>query len=750
MAPLTKIQVDITTGNQDPDSNTRIFLGFDPRNVQANATRFGGREFRLRKGNDANPFRGGPEQLIFGIGNNVKNPELNDPQTPYPLESDDIAGVYIRVSPLSKESWSINSAIVQLFEGSPPTPVAGRRYDLPQGASIILQEDGAEKVYLRRPDPPQLEGIEVTQANQTLDNAVPLIAGKATVARVYLSCYQAPGMTVRGILRAQRLGTLPVAVTSVADTFLDATNAGNPNAMRRDMNLSLNFVLPAALLAEGPLSLSLDSLIDTATGTLLQVAFNSPSTVHFGASHPLRIRVLTVRYNQQVNPPPAPPSTFVATASDLQNLRSWLGRAYPVADVVWSSGTIDANMQGPNFTSGDINAQLAAIRAQDVAAGVDKRTHYYGMVADGGFFMRGSAAGIPGTPDPSVVASGPTGPNSWGWDLDGSYGDWYGGHELGHTFGRFHPGSGCGESSDDPNYPYTQGQLANNDAGCVGFDVGDAALGIAIAAYPGTAWHDVMTYCNNQWLSDYTYNSIGTRLAAEDALPAGPVLAHLPVEEGVASGRPDERVPEIPAVEAKGAGRMLIHVVATVNLTRRQGKIEYVNPLSAGDASGLKPGSQVQIRVLSADETLLREYPVEVKLNSELGPEDDKEGLIDAALAVDPAARVVQLAIAGGIADTFRAAAQAPSGGVSSRVKVEKAAVHLSWQPGPTVEAKHTYTIQASTDGGQTWYTLGVGLTEPSIRIHKGQFEAGREVRLRVLATDGFTQLVVASEKFTA
>ena len=200
MAPVTKIQVDITTGNQDPDSNIRIFLGFDPRNVQANPTRFSGREFRLRKGNDANPFRGGPEQLIFGIGNNVKNPGLNDPQTPYPLESDDIAGVYIRVSPLSKESWSINSAIVQLFEGSPPTPIAGRRYDLPQGASIILQEDGAEKVYLRRPDSP-LEGIEVTQAIQTLDNAIPLVAGKATVARVYLSCYQAPGMTVRGILR---------------------------------------------------------------------------------------------------------------------------------------------------------------------------------------------------------------------------------------------------------------------------------------------------------------------------------------------------------------------------------------------------------------------------------------------------------------------------------------------------------------------------------------------------------------------
>jgi hypothetical protein len=96
-----------------------------PRNNVTDPTRCGGREFRLRKGNDANPFRGGPEQLIFGIGNNVRNPELNDPQTPYPLESDDVAGAYIRVSPESKESWMVNSVTVQLFQGTTTAPIIG-------------------------------------------------------------------------------------------------------------------------------------------------------------------------------------------------------------------------------------------------------------------------------------------------------------------------------------------------------------------------------------------------------------------------------------------------------------------------------------------------------------------------------------------------------------------------------------------------------------------------------------------------
>ena len=41
---------------------------------------------------------------------------------------------------------------------------------------------------------------------------------------------------------------------------------------------------------------------------------------------------------------------------------------------------------------------------------VDARTHYYGMVAESGFFMRGLASDIPQTPQPGTVASGPTGP----------------------------------------------------------------------------------------------------------------------------------------------------------------------------------------------------------------------------------------------------------------------------------------------------------------------------------------------------
>ena len=63
-----------------------------------------------------------------------------------------------------------------------------------------------------------------------------------------------------------------------------------------------------------------------------------------------------------------------------------------------------------------------------------------------------AASRDPAIPGPSRPAR--PGPGRFGWDTDGSYGDWYSGHELGHTFGRFHAefcGAGGGAA-----YPFTE------------------------------------------------------------------------------------------------------------------------------------------------------------------------------------------------------------------------------------------------------------------------------------------------------
>jgi len=263
----------------------------------------------------------------------------------------------------------------------------------------------------------QVDGIEVTQSIQDLSESVPLIARKRSFVRVYLGVSAAP-MTVHGVLRVSHHAHGPwTRLASIGAASLDPGRSGSSLAQlqsRRDeIGYSLNFRLPSRFARAGDLWVGLGHVRDSGTGQVVHIT-NPPGTktVTFIESPPLLLYVINLQYTTG-----SPPATYAATANDLAHLESWLRRAYPVPRVTFSSVTVPATAAWP-FDSGQANAQVAAIRALDMAGGGDPRTHYYGMVSDGGGFMRGSAAGIPGTPDTSVVASGPTGPSSWGWDND--------------------------------------------------------------------------------------------------------------------------------------------------------------------------------------------------------------------------------------------------------------------------------------------------------------------------------------------
>ncbi|MET7645870.1 hypothetical protein ABZS83_20005 [Streptomyces sp. NPDC005426] len=624
------------------------------------------------------------------------------------------------------------------------------------------------------------EATEVTQSVQDLQHRVALITGKVTVIRVYIRGTSGPATGVRGTVTLVRSTTDPgVKVTSVNTIALDPDATQDLAARRADANLSLNFLVPPSLTAEGPLSVSSVTLSDALTGAALPLAATGTGpTVLFRTSPPLRIRVFGLRYTLG-----SPPVTFSPEDRDFTALVSWLKRAYPVAEVINSHTVIDA-AAAPPFKCEDTNAQLAAIRALDISAGGDRRTHYLGQVADGGFFLRGCSSGLPASPDPSTVASSPCGSASFGWDFDGTYGDWYGSHELGHTFGRRHPGF-CGESADDrQNYPFQDGQLADGPDTFVGFDVGDPALNLPMKARPGMQWHDVMTYCDRQWVSSYTYEGIRRRLVAEDSLVAGapppegtpaaaaPTPAPLTVfpvagPPEPAGGRPDERFPNLSvtrvapeaeerAFRAAGAapeGEQLVSVVGMVNLTQREGGIRFVNPVTPlaaqpaqlvgaapdGETAGPDGGTPVVLRILQADGTAPREIPVAVKPASELGPNDDRTGLVDTVVPVGPSPEAIELVVGGQVVDTFRPGSAPPALRAARHASAGDRAfgLALDFDNGP--EAGQTFAAQVSTDGGSTWQTIGVGLKEPLIQVDRSQFRPGQQVQLRIITTNGFT-----------
>ena len=589
--------------------------------------------------------------------------------------------------------------------------------------------------------PLQLDAIEVTQGLQDLAQSIPLFAGKRAVVRVYLSHYSSPGITVRGEISVrQGPSDAPFVIPSNNTVVLDPADAGDIPAKRNDVTRSLNFVLPHA--SEGPLGITLTSVTNAVTDDAVSVGSERRPAIWFHATAPMRVRVLGIRYTQDG-------VAHVPTPIDYALLLSWLARAYPTGQVISTTAVVDGST-APPFVCDDVNAQIAAIRALDMAAGGDERTHYYGLVSDTGFFMRGCTAGIPSSPSPSTVASGPTGPATWGWDGDGSYGDWYGGHELGHTYGRRHPGF-CGETQSDlDNYPFANGQLANSDASFAGFDVGDPVNGLPMVALRGTQWRDVMTYCDFQWLSPYTYLGIRRRLADEHNLGAD--------GEGGAGGfggRPDQRFPHTSRRDSRASqrvepaaamGDVVVSVVARVNLTKRTGEILYVNPLERLIASSRERPGPALLRVKGVGDKVLQETPVPVKLNSELRSGADQVGIVDAVLRVDASTRVIELVLEGNVVDSYGVGGNLPSVRALRVVQGAAREIAVVTDAEPPVERGQTYSVQVSTDGGQSWQAVATGLKRPALDLDRSQFRAGQEVHVRVVATNGLQRSVVMSD----
>jgi hypothetical protein len=384
----------------------------------------------------------------------------------------------------------------------------------------------------------QILGMEIAQTVQNLANEVPLIRGKATVVRVYVN---PRGLTrklqLQGEITAAPSPGAPVKYVASQNT-ITATNAAYPDlpSQRRSLALSLNFLLPADALGWSAVSIVVNRI--WAQGIDLPVSAANPVTLPIEPAPPLRVKAIGLRYTW--NKSDGTSTDVTPEAYHFDFLRSYLSRAYPVAAVEWSQLVVQAHplftppFSGPAQPNGNdplwssklnlVHNQLSALRAKDMDSGTDPRTHYYGLVSDAsaGLFFRGAAKDVPDAADPTVVAAGPVGdPQQYplfSWDKDRSFGDWYGAHELAHTFGRPHPGF-CGQDASDPDFPYPDGRIGDSAHGdMMGLDVGDPQLNLPMRVLSNEQCHDVMTYCDNVWVSAHSYQAVLKRLREEDAL----------------------------------------------------------------------------------------------------------------------------------------------------------------------------------------------------------------------------------------
>jgi hypothetical protein len=604
------------------------------------------------------------------------------------------------------------------------------------GDSEITAALAQERTVCAHPPPPPvdhviLQGMEVTQTIQDMNNSVSLFAGKATWVRVYFDKINGT-RAITANLVATRSGGPTTTVSPSASVTVDASES--LKTRRQNFSKSLNFLLPASVTNGGTVSFALTSPVNAGPGnpSIICGSCSNPTQVQFLKQPALIVRAIGISYRFGL---PALRQSAAPTATDFALLRSWLGRAYPVGSVTYSQTTVASTNTFP-FTCTQANAQLASIRANDISSGTDSHTHYLGLVSNKGGFMRGCSSGIPASADPSTVASAPTGPTSGAnepvnvtGDSDGSFGDWYGGHELAHTFGRAHPGFCNNNTKDDTSFPYPNGQIGTDvDVGYAGLDIGDSANSIPRTVLWPSSTFDIMTYCNQpQWLSAYTYEAVRQRLLDEN--PGFVTLARLQL----VNNRSDI---------LSGA---MVHVAATVNLTSGTGKIALVSPVQRA-ATQLGVTNRAALVVRDSEGRQLTITPVALREATDIPPGEDQTALVDAAVPFSPAMAQIDLMLDGKVLDQFRGTVTAPSQPRSARSEVAaEGGRNLIWEPSYSAAGTRiTYTVQISNDGN-SWSTIAVGLTEPTLTLTPEQAQARMA---RIVASSGFSSATPIVIKF--
>jgi hypothetical protein len=325
--------------------------------------------------------------------------------------------------------------------------------------------------------------IEITQSTQTAANSVPLVAGRATVARVYAvsSGEPVPGVVVS--LAATRNG-----VPLMGSPVRAAPKTVSRSPSRVSYDASFNLLLPQAWLSG---TITLVATVDAA-GTVAESdeANNRASTsISFGVVPPLDIKIVPIRYTHLPNG-----RTYPAPTVD--TVSQWAMKSFPLQSV-------RVSFRAPLDYSGDLSDGAAWEQLLDrvttvrLAEGAPAPQIYYALVptqngADRWF--KGGVAGI-GWVGMRAAVSLDFGPGQE--EKTGRIAA----HEIGHNLRRYH--APCGTSGDPRQpFPYPGGSIG---ADVFGLDIANGRVWSPAA--PDAA-RDVMSYCTPQWVSDFTYTAL--------------------------------------------------------------------------------------------------------------------------------------------------------------------------------------------------------------------------------------------------
>lgn len=392
-----------------------------------------------------------------------------------------------------------------------------------QGVKVPLVEDG--DVY----------GGKIT---------APVVANRPGIIRVYVD--SDAGFTKGKVTAELRLigsdGTIFPTIRETKDIAGASTE--------EDPKTTFNLEFPASSFPAGvsfQVWLTSTDGEETAEATANTARYPADGTLwqDLGAEASGKVKVVLVPIIYQADGSNRPPTT---TEEQLKLYKDTLMAEYPTEGVeltLHEPFEYDAPISGTDGQSySDILSAIRELRYKDDAA---DDVYYYGSFMAGktfeSFCRTGCIAGL------STVAE-----DYKQSTLRASVGVGYPGqqsadtlaHEVGHAHGREH--APCGHPDGvDAKFPYDDANL-----GAWGYNF------LTKEFFAPKEGHDIMAYCDNRWVSDYTYNALFKRISKLNTWVASQTKGKKTDEEGLVVGDPSASGKEeadgysVAAIDAKG------------------------------------------------------------------------------------------------------------------------------------------------------------------------------------------------------
>ncbi len=332
----------------------------------------------------------------------------------------------------------------------------------------------------------RIDGMYLTQSVQTYTGGIPLVKDRDGYLRVFVTANQtnvaAPQVRVTFYLNGA-----PASQVTINPAGLSVPLSPN----EASLSASWNVPVPKALIQP---SLSILAVVDPGNAVAESdetdnsfPASGTPLAMDVRATSPFSVELVPVRQSangRQGNVTDANTDAYLAAAMKVHPLASY--DAHLHSTYVTSLPAVDKDNANGAWT--DILADLDMVRKAEGSPRL-----YYGVINPG------YGSGVAGV---GFVG----GKTAVGWDQNGAA--LVAAHEWGHNWGRMH--APCNNAPNpDTKYPYAGGVI-----GVYGFDVAAQSL------KPRTTG-DIMGYCTDEWISDYTYAAVlNYRAGQPDVSPA--------------------------------------------------------------------------------------------------------------------------------------------------------------------------------------------------------------------------------------